>query len=46
MAKGKKRHASMKKKSSWRKNTEFHKEVEEFLEEQRLQERIGGYLIL
>lgn len=40
MSKAKKRHASMKKKSSWRKNTDIQ-DIEDFLEEQRLQERIG-----
>lgn len=43
MPKAKKRHASMKKKSGWRKNTQkTYSEVSDFLEEQRLQERIGG----
>ncbi|KAG5672381.1 hypothetical protein PVAND_002513 [Polypedilum vanderplanki] len=37
----KKKHVSMKKKSSWRKHTDIN-DVEEFLEDQRLQERIGA----
>ncbi|KAL7018488.1 hypothetical protein ACKWTF_010775 [Chironomus riparius] len=37
----KKRHVSMKKKASWRKHTDIA-DVEQFLEEQRLQERIGA----
>ena len=41
MPKGKKRHGSMKKKSGWRKNPNMQ-DVEDFLEEQRLIERIGG----
>lgn len=40
MPKVKKRQGSMKKKSGWRKNTNMD-DVEDFLEEQRLQERIG-----
>jgi nucleolar protein 53 len=36
-----KKHVSMKKKSAWRKNTDME-DVDNFLEEQRLQERIGG----
>lgn len=39
--KGGRKHASMKKKSAWRKNTDIS-DVENFLDEQRLQERIGG----
>ncbi|CRL05876.1 CLUMA_CG018939, isoform A [Clunio marinus] len=39
----KKKHVSMKKKSAWRKNTDIT-DVENFLEDQRLQERIGGDL--
>lgn len=41
MTKVKRKHVSMKKKASWRKHTDI-KDVEEYLEEQRLQERIGG----
>lgn len=37
----KKKHVSKKKKASWRKNTDIT-DVENFLEEQRQQERIGG----
>lgn len=36
-----KKHVSMKKKSAWRKHTDIT-DVENFLDEQRLQERIGG----
>jgi nucleolar protein 53 len=40
MSKVKKKHVSMKKKSSWRKHTNIQ-DVEDFLEEKRLEERIG-----
>jgi len=37
----KKKRVSMKKKANWRKHTDIE-DVEQFLEEQRLQERIGA----
>jgi hypothetical protein len=41
MPKVKKRQGSMKKKSGWRKNTDMQ-DVDDFLEAERLKERIGA----